>query len=183
MTELALLARELGVHERTLRRAVNQGGLRARWRGPRTLDIPLSERQYVRRAWPLMASLRSALRTEPNVRFALLFGSAASGTDTPTSDVDLLVELREPGLDQVVDLGQRLTAASGRRVEVVRLGDAERDPLFLADVFRDGRVLVDREGVWPRLRSRERAVCGRVRHNEARRTEAALAGIDRLLAS
>src|SRR2546423_14670792 len=120
MRGLGLLARELGAHEQTLRRAVNQGGLRTRWRGPRTLDIPLSERQYVRRAWPLMASLRSALRTEPNVRFAFLFGSAASGTDTPTSDVDLLVQLREPGPDQVVGRGQRLTAARVRRLRVVR---------------------------------------------------------------
>ncbi len=33
--------------------------------------------------------------------------------------------------------------------------DAESEPSFLADVIADGRVLVDREGLWPRLRSRE----------------------------
>ena len=183
MTELGLLAQQVGVHERTLRRAVNQGSLRARRRSSRTLDLPLSERQYVRRSWHLIAALRRALRTEQNVRFALLFGSAARGTDTPTSDVDVLVKLRDPGLEQVIDLGERLTAASGRRVDVVRLGDAEDDPSFLADVVTEGRVLVDRDKLWPRLRSRESTLRRRGRHDVARRAEAALAGIDQLLAS
>lgn len=183
MTELGLLAQQVGVHERTLRRAVNQGSLRARRRSPRTLELPLSERLYVRRSWHLMAALRSALRTEQNVRFALLFGSAARGTDTPTSDVDVLVGLRDPRLERVVDLGERLTAASGRPVEVVRLGDARDDASFLADVLTEGRVLVDRDKVWPSLRSREPTLRRRGRDDQARRAEAALAGIDHLLVS
>jgi predicted nucleotidyltransferase len=182
MTELGLLAQQVGVHERTLRRALNQGSLRARRRTPRALDLPLSERQFVRRSWHLIAALRRALRTEQNVRFALLFGSTARGVDTPGSDVDVLVDLRDTGLERVVDLGERLTAAVGRPVEVLRLGDAEREPSFLADVVTEGRVLVDREKLWPKLRSREPALRRRERHQEVRRTEAALAGIDRLLA-
>jgi predicted nucleotidyltransferase len=182
MTELGLLAQQVGVHERTLRRAVNQGSLRARRPSPRTLELPFSERQYVRRSWHLMSALRGALRTEKNVRFALLFGSAARGTDTATSDVDVLVDLRDPRLEQVVDLGERLTAASGRPVEVIRLGDAHEDPAFLAEVATEGRVLVDRGELWPRLRSRERILRRRGRDDQARRAEAALAGIDRLLA-
>jgi predicted nucleotidyltransferase len=173
----------VGVHERTLRRAVNQGSLRARRQSPRTLELPLSERLYVRRSWHLVAALRSALRTEQNVRFALLFGSAARGTDTPTSDVDVLVELRDPRLERVVDLGERLTAASGRPVDVVRLGDVGDDASFLSDVLTEGRVLVDRDKVWPSLRSREPTLRRRGRHDQARRAEAALAGIDQLLVS
>jgi len=182
MSDLALLADELRVHERTLRRAVAQGSLRAIRPTPRTLQMPLSERQYARRSWTLLSTLRAALRTEPNVRFALLFGSAARGTDAPGSDVDVLVALRDPSLDRIVQLGAKLTAATGRRVDVVRLEDAQTEPSFLAEVVVDGRVLVDREGLWPRLRGRAASLRREVRRTDARRTHAALAGIDRALA-
>lgn len=182
MTELGVLARDVGVHERTLRRAVNQGTLRGHRRSPRTLELPLSERLYVRRSWPLIATLRSALRAEQNVRLAVLFGSTARGTDTPASDIDVLVRLRDPGLERVVDLEERLAKASGRRVEVVRLEAVRDDPSFLGEVLEEGRVLVDREEVWSALRSREPALRRRRPRDEGRRVEAALAGIDRLLA-
>jgi predicted nucleotidyltransferase len=177
-----MLAQEVGVSERTLRRAVNEGSLRARRPTPRTLDLPLPERQYVRRSWRLLAALRRALRTEPNVRFALLFGSAGEGTDVAGSDVDLLVALEDPGIERVVDLSERLTAAVGRTADVVRLSDAEEDPAFLGELLDAGRVLVDRDELWPRLRSRGGSLGGRSRDQETRRVDAALAGIDRLLA-
>ena len=182
MTALAILAREVGVHERTLRRAVAEGSLRAARPSPRTLDMSLSEREYVRRSWKLLSALRAALRTEHNVRFALLFGSVARGTSAAGSDVDMLVTLRDGRLERVVELSAKLTDATGRRVDVVRLEDAESEPSFLADVVADGRVLVDRGGLWPRLRSREPSLrrTGRVR--QAERTGAALAGLDRVLA-
>ena len=182
MTDLSLLAREVGVHERTLRRAVADGSLRAARPSPRTLDMSLAEREYVRRLWKLLSTLRGTLRTEHNVRFALLFGSMARGTAAPGSDVDVLVALRHPDLERVLELSTKLTAAMGRSVDVVRLEDAEREPSFLADVITDGRVLVDREGLWPQLRKREPSLrqAGRVR--QADRIGAALAGLDRLLA-
>jgi len=183
MTQLALVAQHVGVNERTLRRAVNQGTLRASRPTPRTLDLPLSERQYVRRSWPLLGDLRRALRTEHNVRFALLFGSTATGNDGPGSDVDILVDLADPSLERLVDLSQRLVAATGRRVDLVRIQDAESDPDFLADVVAEGRVLVDRASEWPHLRRREVALR---RHgsklNEAR-LQSALSAIDRLVDS
>jgi predicted nucleotidyltransferase len=182
MTDLALLAAEVGVNERTLRRAVNQGTLRAARPTPRTLNLALPERGYLRRSWPLLSGLRTALRTEQNVRFALLFGSAATGTDRATSDIDVLVGLRDPSLERVVDLSAKLTAIIGRAVDVVRLVDAEAEPSFLADVVAEGRVLVDRETLWPRLRGREPGLRRRGRQDEARRGAAALEGIDRLLA-
>jgi predicted nucleotidyltransferase len=182
MSGLGLLADELGVHERTLRRAVAQGTLRATRSAPRTLRLPLAERRYVRRAWPLLAALRASLRTEQNVRFALLFGSAATGTDTPASDVDLLVGLREQSLERVVDLSEKLAASIGRPVDLVRLADAEREPAFLAAALGDGRVLLDRDQMLPRLLRSEASVREQGREQERRRTEAALAGIDRLIA-
>ncbi len=182
MTELALLAREVGVHERTLRRAIAEGSLRGVRPTPRTLAISLAEREYVRRTWKLLSALRAALRTEHNVRFALLFGSAARGTSAPGSDVDVLVALRDPDLERVVELSAKLTAATGRRIDVVRLEDAELEPLFLADVITDGRVLVDREGRWRQLRGRQPSLRRAARRTRAQRTDAALAGIDRMLA-
>jgi predicted nucleotidyltransferase len=181
MTELGLLAHEVGVHERTLRRAIAEGSIRARRPSPRKLELPLSERQYVRRHWPLLSTLREVLRTQGQVRLALLFGSTARGTDTERSDIDVLVDLLDPQLDALVELEERLGAATGRRVQLVRLADAEGDPSFLAEVLSEGRVLVDRDDVWPVLRSREPAIRRRGRRAEARRTELALAGIDRLL--
>lgn len=180
MSHLALLAEEVGVNERTLRRAVNQGTLRAARPTPRTLELPLAERWYVRRSWSLLSALRRALRTEQNVRFALLFGSAATGTDTPTSDADVLVELRDPSLERLVDLSAKLTAIIGRPVDVVRLREAE--PSFLADAVAEGRVLIDREGLWPRLRRREASLRHSGHQQDLRRAQAALRGIDRLLA-
>lgn len=182
MTDLALLAREVGVHERTLRRAVAEGSLRAIRPSPRTLGISLSEREYVRRSWKLLSTLKQALRTEHNVGSALLFGSAARGTAAPGSDIDVLVALRDPDLERVVKLATKLTTATGRRVDVVRLEDAESEPSFLADVIADGRVLVDREERWPRLRDREPSLRRASRRTQAPRTDAALGGIDRLLA-
>lgn len=175
---LAELAREVGADERTLRRAVEQGTLRATRSSPRKLDLPLSERRYVRQAWPLIATLRSALRTEPNVRFALLYGSAATGEDSPGSDVDLLVSLRDPDLSKLIALEGRLSERVGRDVELVRLEDAERKPSFLELALDGGRVLVDRTDAWPRLRRRAARLVREADRREARRTQAALAGID-----
>jgi predicted nucleotidyltransferase len=182
MTELAILAREVGVHERTLRRAVAEGSLRGVRPSPRTLAMSLSEREFVRHSWKLLSTLRGALRTEHNIRLAVLFGSVARGTSAPGSDVDVLVALRDPDLERVVELSAKLSAATGRRVDVVRLQDAENEPSFLADVIADGRVLVDREGLWPRLRGRGPSLRQAARRSHAERADAALAGVDRMLA-
>ncbi len=183
MKALALLAEEVGVNERTLRRAVSQGTLRGSRPTPRKLELPLREREYVRRSWGLLSTLRTALRTEHNVRFALLFGSMATGTDTPDSDVDVLVALRDASFERVVDLTAKLSELVGRRVDVVELGDAEGEASLLAQMVGDGRVLVDREDLWPRLRRRESGLRRQGVQDDARRLDRALAGIDRLLAS
>jgi predicted nucleotidyltransferase len=183
MTGLTLLAEEVGVNERTLRRAVSQGTLRGIRPTPRKLELPLQEREYVRRSWGLLATLRTALRTEQNVRFALLFGSAATGMDTPGSDVDVLVDLRDASFERVVDLSTKLTRIVGRPVDVVELKDAEAEASFLAQIVGDGRVLVDREDLWPQLHRREAGLRRRGSRHDARRLNRALAGIDRLLTS
>ena len=58
--------------------------------------------------------LRDALRTEPNVRLAILFGSQAAGTSAARSDVDILVRLVDPGAARVAELTGRLERRGGR---------------------------------------------------------------------
>lgn len=168
MNSLSMLAEQLGVNERTLRRAVNDGTLRAKRISPRKLVVPVGELAYARRSWPLISALRDALRTEPNVRMALLVGSTARGTDTPASDIDLVVRLADPSLDRTIDLETKLAGTTGRRVDVVRLEDAETNQAFLADVLGDGRMLVDRDGSGSRLRRRQASL---ERHARRQRTE------------
>src|SRR6185312_14956473 len=106
--ELQELAQSLQVNERTLRRAWALGTMRGERITPYKLRVPVDERVYLRRHWPTIGKLRAALRTEPNVSLAVLFGSVARGDDDEQSDVDLLVGLRDPGLDNRVALARRL---------------------------------------------------------------------------
>jgi predicted nucleotidyltransferase len=183
MTELELLAQQVGANERTLRRAASQGTVRASRPTPRKLHITVAEQNYIRRSWPLVAKLRRALRTERNVRFALLFGSAARGDDDPShSDVDILVELREPGFEREADLSTRLEGLLGRRVDLVLIEDAEENQALLTDAVTEGRVLVDREGRWADLSARRAAIARGSRRHDLRRRREALTGIDRFLA-
>src|SRR5207247_1937616 len=61
------LARELKTTDRTLRRAVELGTLRAARPSPRKVVLSVAERAYLRRHWGLLSALREALRTEPAV--------------------------------------------------------------------------------------------------------------------
>jgi predicted nucleotidyltransferase len=153
---LRKLARYLDVPERTLRRAATEGLLHGRRVSERRYETTLREEQYLREHWPLLRSLRAALRTEPNVRLAVLFGSMATGQESENSDIDLLVVLRDPAAAAVAALAQRLSDRVGRDVQLVRLEDAERSAILMADALAQGRVLIDRDGAWPRLRASER---------------------------
>ena len=181
MTELGQLAQQVGSSERTLRRAVAEGTLRGERSSPRRLRLSTLEKEYVLRQWSLLAQLRAALRTEHNVRFALLFGSSARGEDSQESDVDLLVEMRDSSLVRVVDLGLKLEGLLGHEVDVLSVDDAETSPLLFAEALREGRVIVDREGRWAELQSEAERVARRARKHEHARGRRALAGVDRLL--
>ncbi len=111
---------------------------------------------YLRQAWPLLSRVREALRTEPAVSPGVLFGSRARGDHSEGSDVDLLVGLREEA--NLRRLASRLSEKIGLRVQLVALEDAQEAPLLLAEVLREGRVVVDRERLWPALLRRKREV-------------------------
>jgi predicted nucleotidyltransferase len=149
MTVLREVAEQLGAHERTLRRGLAEGLIRGRRPTPRSVELAAGEIGYLRASWPLLAGLRDALRTERNVRLAVLMGSAARGELRTDSDVDVLVRVADGDWRALDRLRERLAHAAGRPVDLVSLEAAEADPLLLDAVLRDGRVLVDREGEWP----------------------------------
>jgi predicted nucleotidyltransferase len=147
-------AKRLGCSERTLRRYINVGLLRGRRLARGQLELSQAEEAYLRGHWTLLSKLMAALRTERDVRLAVLFGSTATGEDTPISDVDLLIVHRRPGWRTQVDLRMRLRRVLGMPVDVVMLEQAEEQSSLLADVLREGRVLVDRDDLWEGLRRR-----------------------------
>jgi predicted nucleotidyltransferase len=151
MESLRSLALDLEIPERTLRRAAREGLVRGERVSSHKFRTSVRERDYLRRQWPMLSQLRGLLRTEPNVSFAVLFGSQATGTAGPDSDVDLVVELRTDDVSRLADLSGRLSRALGRDVQTVRLADARSVPALLADVVAQGRVLVDRDDRWEGL--------------------------------
>ena len=74
----------------------------------------------------------------------------------PRSDVDLLVGLAACTRRPATRLGAELAELVGRDVDVIRLSEALKRPLVLVGALAEGRVLLDRDGAWPRLRARER---------------------------
>jgi uncharacterized protein len=156
MSDLDSLAADLGVSGRSLRRAVERGTIRAPRPSPRRTELSFAERHYVETHWELLSSVVSWLRTRPNVRLAVVYGSVARGDDRPDSDVDLLVSLAREDAHTAASLAASLGEELGRRVQMVSLDVAGRAPLLLLDVVREGRVLVDRDGEWLTLTRRDR---------------------------
>lgn len=153
-TSLRTLANHLDVPERTLRRAAAEGMVHGKRTSARRFETSLREEAYLREHWPLLRALRTALRTEPSVRLAVLFGSLATGRGHKRSDVDLLVSPSNPSAGRVAELTARLERQLGREVQLVRLQDAEDSPLLMVEALERGRVLVDRDEQWPRLKSK-----------------------------
>jgi predicted nucleotidyltransferase len=123
--------------------------------GPRRIELREGELEYLRTHWKLIKRLTETLRTERNVRMAVLFGSVARGDETADSDLDVLVELRDSSLAATGRLRRRLRDAAGRDAQLVTVEAASSSPLLMADVVEDGRVLVDRMSAWPAWRERE----------------------------
>ncbi len=149
MDSLRQVASELEIPQRTLRRAASEGLVRGQRVSPRRFQITLREEAYLRSHWELLRALRAALRTEPNVRLAVLFGSTATGSDHERSDVDVLVVLHDSGVGRLAELEERLSRRLGREMQLVRLSEAQSTPVLMVDVIDHGRVLVDRDDIWP----------------------------------
>jgi predicted nucleotidyltransferase len=181
MGALQELAADLNVEERTLRRAVSQGTLRASRNGPRRLRLVAGEREYLRAHWPLLSGLRRALRTEHGVRLVVLYGSLARGDEDAGSDLDLLISFADDRSEAAVELSIRLQHVSGRQVDIANLERVEtRAPLLLDRVLDEGRVLIDRDGQWRLLRERRPAIRARARRAHRRQMAGANRAIEEL---
>ena len=134
---------------------------------PPGLELSHAEEAYLCGHRALLGKLMAALRTERDVRLAVLFGSTATGEDTPVSDVDLLIVHRRSGGMVQAGLCIRLQRALGTPVDVVTSKQAEAQPSLLADVMREGRVLVDRDDLWGVLQERrDRILAAGAREDE-----------------
>jgi uncharacterized protein len=94
----------------------------------------------------MLDDLRRVLACEPDVAYALVFGSTARDALRPDSDVDVAIELRSGASRDVLVLGTlaaRLESAVRRRVDLVLLDEAP--PPLAYRVFRDGRILVEHD--------------------------------------
>jgi predicted nucleotidyltransferase len=96
---------------------------------------------------PPLARLVDALRTQPAVVAAWLFGSRARGTARPESDVDLALLVREPsepGLRPRLRLQLTCADALGLPAERVDLVLLDHAPALLThEVLREGRRPLD----------------------------------------
>jgi predicted nucleotidyltransferase len=153
------MALELGADQRTIRRAVERGAIRAERQSPRRITIDNGEVDYLRAHWSDLQTLQRALRTEPNVAAAILFGSFARGIGiSANSDVDILVELRVDTATEAARLEERLRERLGIPVQIVRSSRTGDAPDLLLNVLEDGRPLVDRSGAWSRLKRRRKSL-------------------------
>lgn len=175
------LALDLGAEERTLRRAVAQGTLRAHRPGPRRLALAAGERAYLHGHWPLLAELRRALRTQRDVRLAVLYGSVARGDEDADSDLDLLVSVAGERLSVGANSAARLRRIAARRIDIAHLDRVEEvSPLLLDRVLDEGRVLLDRDEQWKGLRDRRRAIRARAGRAHRRQMVAAARAVAEL---
>jgi predicted nucleotidyltransferase len=182
MVALTEAAHKLGADERTLRRAVAAGTVRCHKRSPRRRQLDDGELAYLSAHWELLSKLHRALRTEPNVRLAVLYGSAARGDDREDSDADVLVSFAEDRPDARVGLCVRLERALGRDVDVARLNGVDRTaPLLLQQALDEGRVVLDRDDEWPPLQARRPEIARRAASDHAERCRRAREAVRQLL--
>lgn len=183
MGAIQQLAEELNADERTLRRAAAQDTIRCHRPGPRRIRLSPGEAEYLRNHWRLLADLRKALRTEREVRLAVLYGSLARGDADADSDLDLLVALSDDDPLLSARLSMRLRDVAGRDVDVADLQRIEAGaPLLLSRVLDEGRVIVDRDGIWRDLYRRRRAIRARAQRSYRRQMDEAARVIAELTA-
>ena len=88
-------------------------------------------------------AVHSLLDTRSEVRLAYIFGSSASGNESPSSDLDVGILFASSPSPKALDrLNAELEAISERTVDIV---DLRRDPpLLIHEIVITGRLLVCR---------------------------------------
>jgi predicted nucleotidyltransferase len=155
------LIEKLGTSEWTLRRLSALGTLKTEWRRSGRRPLATGESEWLTSHWELLSQLRGALRTEPSVKGAWIFGSVAKGTDQAGSDLDLVVDFKTENQMAVRALRQRLEAKVGRKIDLFLLNDLEAEPDALLHLLKEARPVVDRMDWWARLPQHKRALRAR----------------------
>ncbi len=97
------------------------------------------------------AAVQSALRTDPDVSLAVVFGSSARGATSRSSDLDIGVE--GVPTSRLPALAVALSRLAGREVDLIQLESAP--PLLRFQIARDGVLLTERTaGLWPAFQAR-----------------------------
>ncbi len=101
----------------------------------------------------LVARLADALDACPEVRFAVLFGSAVARGPDAARDIDLAVSLDRPrSLLELGGLAGRIEDRVGRDIDLVDLDEAST--LLRWEVLRTGRVVNHRDAdAWHRFQA------------------------------
>jgi predicted nucleotidyltransferase len=117
------------------------------------------------------------------VRLAVVYGSVARGDDTAGSDLDLLISLGKDRPEAAVKLAVRLERTVGREVDVARLNRVEDTaPLLLLAAIDEGRVVLDRDEEWTKLKTRRSEIARRAHHEHEARRRRARTSVRELLA-
>lgn len=90
--------------------------------------------------------LKEFLRNDPNVVFALIFGSYGAGEHKAKSDLDLAIYFEEPPRGMALfALSNTLSDIAGRDIDLVALNDAS--PLLLHQVMKKRRPLIIKDNL------------------------------------
>lgn len=102
---------------------------------------------------PVSEALLQTVRTGPAARFVALFGSAARGTASAASDLDIAWLPLDPGiaLGDELQFQARLTGAAGREVDLVRVDQAST--LCRREIAVDGVLLAGSRDDWVQFRA------------------------------
>ena len=134
------------VSQDTILRLIQLGSIKGIWKGPRKFTLAAGEMEYLEKEWATIDGLRKALRTEPLVRTAILFGSHSIGSSRPDSDIDLFVGLKEKiSFERFEALRSRLNRILGVYVDLYADYEIWSQPLLIRKIAEEGRPLIKRE--------------------------------------
>ncbi len=88
----------------------------------------------------LLPRAEDYLKAEPDILFAYLFGSLATGKPTPLSDIDIAVFLQGQGIDPV----EKKMEILGHLIDLLRTDEIDLVLLNTAPLSLSGRILKNR---------------------------------------
>lgn len=99
---------------------------------------------------PSTVRLREVLDAFPAIRFAILFGSMASGTETPDSDLDVAVKADSPLTpDQRISITEALALAFNRPIDLIDLHTVGQPLLY--EIISGGTQVLGARHLWGEL--------------------------------